>query len=311
MIMKLHELVSVSAVVEAGFNVTLAAEQLHTSQPGISRHVKQVEEELGVALFERRKNRYVGLTPAGALLLPMLQRTLRQLDELKHAARGCAEGQLGSLTVATSHTHARYLLPQKIERFIHDHPNVKLRIRQGYLQQIAEWLSTGEADVSVSSTINVRSPDLLFIPCGELHRVVITKPDHPLLSKADFGFNDLAKFPIITYDREFAARAQIENEFARHGLTANIVLSATDTDTVKAYVECGLGIGIVANSAFDPDKDHELEAIDARHLFPSTVIHIGLRRTSSIGASVRHFIGLFVEDVDAAVSLALSTAPTE
>ena len=290
--LKLQTLRALHAVVESAFSVTRAAELLHTSQPGISRHLADAEEALGTPFFERRRNRLVGLTPAGAALMPLIDRTLRQLDSLPRVAQRFSSGEAGNLTVATSHTHARYLLPPVIARFIREYPTVALRLRQGFVSQIVGWMESGEADLSVSAAPPVAHPDLAFYPFRELHRIVLTPARHPLSKLPRPTLRDIAAWPIITYDREFAAHAQILRAFEAAQLEPNIALSTSDTDVMKTYALTGLGIAILADSAFDPKLDKGLRAIDARHLFPSTKVHIGLRRDAPIGAHAQRFIEL-------------------
>ena len=202
-------------------------------------------------------------------------------------------GDAGDLIVATSHTHARYSLPSVIERFIERFPRVHLRIRQGNLNQISQWVSTGEADVSIASPPSESLPGLVFLPCGEQHRVILTKPGHPLLKTRAPTLHDVATYPIITYDYDLSARSQIMRAFQRKRLTANVVMSATDADTMKTYVQCGLGIAIVADTVFDKRRDRSLRAINVRHLFESNPVYMGLRRNVHLPNYMLHFIELY------------------
>jgi len=290
--MKLHELRSVRAVVAADFRVTAAAEAIHTSQPGISRHVQQVEEALGVALFERRRNRLVGLTVAGQTLIPLIEQALDRLDGLHCVAQGFVSGDLGRLTLATSHTHARYLLPPIIEAFIQKYPKVRLTLRQGYGEQVVSWLHSGEADISVSTMPSRHPASLSFRPIGHMHRILLVPPGHPLLDIEKPTLTDLALYPIITYGPEYAAYAQIMKVFDLGGLQPTIALSTSDTDTIKTYAICGLGVAIVAESAFEPQKDDGLRAISARHLFPSTTIAVGLSMDKPLSAHASSLLTL-------------------
>ena len=295
--MKLSELRSVRAVAASGFSVTRAAGELRASQPGVSRHLLEVEAALGVELFLRRKNRLVGLTAAGQALLPQIERTLSQFDDLKRIARRFSTGEAGSLSVATSHTHARYLLPPVIERFIHEFPAVALRLRQGFVSQIAGWVASGDADLSVSAAPPEAHPDLDLFPFRELHRIVLTPTNHPLLKLTRPTLRDIAAWPIITYDQEFAAHGQILNAFDAVRLKPRIALSTSDTDVMKTYTLCGLGVAILADSAFDPNLDTGLRAIEVRHLFPSTKVHIGMRRHSPLSAHALRFIELVAPEL--------------
>ncbi|NYT24070.1 LysR family transcriptional regulator [Alcaligenaceae bacterium] len=276
--MKLHELRSIRAVVETGFSVTAAAEVLHTSQPGISRHVQQAERYLAVELFTRVKNRLTGLTPAGQVLVPMIIQVLDQLEGVRRVAGQFNSGDQGQLTVATSHTHARYLLPPVIEAFIRSFPQVRLTLRQGYGAQIAAWLQSGEADLSISSAPQQRYSGLSFRRIGKMRRIVLTAAEHPLLKAEPLTLQSIVAYPIITYSPEFAAYSQIMAAFEAAGLRPTIALSTGDTDTIKTYTVCGLGVAIVADSAFEPQRDQGLCAIDAGHLFPSTNIVLGMSK---------------------------------
>lgn len=291
--MKLHELRSVRHVVASGLRVTAAAESSHASQPGISRHLSSVEGELGVQLFERRKNRLVGLTPAGQAIVPAIGRVLDQLDEIRRLAREYSAGAAGSLTIATSHTHARYVLPAAIERFIRVYPDVRLVVRQGNLDQIIEWLGAGEADLSLSAIPARQRPSLQFHPLRTLHRVLLVPPGHPLLALRRVTLEEIARYSIITYGREFGAHAQIAKAFEDAGLTPVMALNTSDTDTIKTYAACGLGVAIVADSAFEPERDVGLRAIDAGHLFPPSVVSLGVnteRQLSVHGHALAGFL---------------------
>lgn len=291
--MKLQQFAYVCAIVERGLNVTHAAKHLHTSQPGISRYVKMLERELGVDIFVRDKKRIASLTPVGYSIYAAAKRALNETENVKRVVSEFLSGDVGDLTVATSHTHARYSLPSVIERFIERFPRVRLRLRQGNLSQISQWVSTGEADISIATPSTEPLPDLVFLRCAELHRVILTKSGHPLLKADKLTLEILATHPIITYDFEFSARSQIMRAFHKQRLTPNIVLSATDADTMKTYVQCGLGVAIVADIVFDKKRDRTLRMIDARHLFETSPVYIGLRRKVHLPNYMLHFIELY------------------
>lgn len=291
--MKLHELRSVRNVVACGLRVTVAAESGHTSQPGVSRHVSSVEAELGVKLFERHKNRLVGLTPAGQAIIPAIERVLDYVDGIQRVARQFSSGDAGKLTIATSHTHARYLLPPAIEKFIKRYPAVRLVIRQGNLDQILEWLAAGEADLSLSAAPTRSPQSLRFHPLCTINRVVLVPPGHALLKARRLTLEQIARYPIITYGREFGAHAQIVKAFEDSALTPAMALNTSDTDTIKTYAACGLGVAILADSAFEPRRDVGLRAIDASHLFPSSVVSLGVNRERPInqhGCTLAQFL---------------------
>jgi LysR family cys regulon transcriptional activator len=274
--MKLGELRSVQAVVASGFRITSAAEAIHASQPGISRHIQQVEADLGVQLFERYRNRLKGPTAAGRVILPAIQRVLEELDGLHTLASQFVEGERGSLTVATSHTHARYLLPPALKRLITDFPSLQLLVRQGTQDQIVEWLRSGEANMSISAAPLREVVNLKFHPICTVDRIVLVPSGHPLIKMRRLTLQDLVLFPLITYGREFAAHAHIVDAFENAALKPLMALNTGDTDTIKTYAMSGLGVAIVAHTAYEAKKDKGLVPIDARHLFPSSVVCLGV-----------------------------------
>lgn len=295
--MKLQHLHSVREVAARRLNLSRAAEVLNTSQSVVTRHLQQLEAELGTPLFRRHGKRLIGVTPVGQALLPIVDRVLDGLDDMRRVARDMAAGGQGHVTIATHDTHARYVLPPLVERFLREFPAVRLRIRQGNRAQVADWVRAGEADFSLAARPREPQPDLLFLPCYEVHRVVLARPDHPLARKrGKITLDEVAAHPLITYDSTAEAWAGIVAPFERRGLPLTVVLSATDADLLKTYVRSGLGVGIVADVACGGDTA-DLRAIDARHLFPSTTVHVGLRRADPPGASARHLIGLLAPEM--------------
>lgn len=291
--MNLQQLRSAAEVAVQGLSITRAADRLNTSQPGVTRHLQLLEEELGTSLFVRQGKRIAGLTPAGQALIPIIERTLTGLDDLRRVAQEFSSGAEGELTVATVHTHARYLLPQAIRRFGQEFPRVRLRLRQGNRLQVATWVNHGEADFLISTAPAVAGPDLTYYPCYALHRVIVVPVGHPLDTGRPLTLEEVARYPIITYDREFAARDAIDHAFAERGLMANVVLSAIDADIMKTYVRTGFGIAILAHVTHDPVEDPDLRALNARHLFPSSMVHVGVRRGGVLGRHAAHLISLF------------------
>jgi len=307
--MKLNEMRSVRMMTMTDFSVTAAAKLLHATQPGISRHLIDVEKSLGVLLFQRQKNRLIGLTAAGKALLPLMDSVLNQVDDLHRIAQRFAASDRGSLCVASSQTHARYLLPSAIERFIGEFPHVDVRMRQGDLNQIAHWVGTGEADLSVSAALPYAVPNLLLYDYGELFRVLVVPQEHPLRKIAPLTLADIAQFPIITYEQQFAAHAQIMGAFSAASLYPRIALTTSDTDTMKTYARCGLGVAIVADPAFDPVLDMGLASIDARHLFPPARMYLGVKKDRPISVHVLKFIELIAPELRS--KIAPEAAPFE
>jgi LysR family cys regulon transcriptional activator len=296
-LMNLQQLRSACEVARRDLNLSRTARYLNSSQPAVTRQLQLLEQELGVPLFLRSGKRLAGLTPAGRALLPVASRVLESVEDMRRIARAIASGAEGELTLATVHTHARYVLPAAIERFVRERPSVRLRLRQGSRVQVASWVAAGEADFSLATLPREPFEEIEFYPCYDVHRIVLARPDHPLARVRRHTIEDIARHPLITYDRDFEAHGEIMDVFEDRGLRPNIVLSAIDADIMKAYVRSGLGVGIVAHLAHDPAQDGDLVAIDARHLFPSATAHVGLRRGSAPGAHVLHLIGLFAPKV--------------
>jgi LysR family transcriptional regulator, cys regulon transcriptional activator len=280
-------------IAQAGLNVSDAAEALHTSQPGISKQVRLLEEELGVTVFVRNGKRIVGITEAGRTILAIAQRILKEADNLKSAGRELRSPDRGSLTIATTHTQARYVLPPVIRKFIERYPAVRLTLHQGNPTQVAEAVVAGEADLAIATEGIESFSDLVTLPCYQWNRCIVTPPGHPLQLEAPLTLEALAEYPLITYDFSFTGRAKINQAFETLGLKPNVVLSALDSDVIKTYVELGLGVGILANMAFDPARDKNLVRVDASHLFEPSTTRIGIRRGNFLRAFHYEFIHLF------------------
>lgn len=296
--MTLRQLRCICEVIDSGFNLSIAARVLHMSQPGISRYIKMLEDELEVPLFVRRKNRFEGLTPAGQAVANLARRALRDVQSIPSVAKDYRDGETGQLVIATNPGHARYALPPVMERFIKLHPRVHVRIRQGNSSQVADWVLAGDAEVFVATGPSEPNPELVLFPCQSIHPVILTPPGHPLGEKKRVTLADLCEHPIITYDAEFAFHNHMMRAFHGKGLTPEILLSASDADIMKMYVRAGLGIAILANSAYNRKADKDLQAIDARHLFNSTVLHLGLRRHTYLTRHLSAFMELFAPHLD-------------
>jgi len=296
--MKLQQLRYLCEVARRGLNVSDTAKALYTSQPGVSKQIRLLEQELGVDVFVRQGKRITAVTPAGQAIIAIAERMLNDTDNLKQAAREYTDEDTGSLTIATTHTQARYVLPQVIKRFTALYPKVRLNLRQGNPIQISQMVVAGEADIAIATEAIERFPELVMLPCYRWNRCVITPPHHPLLKLKRLALEDIARYPIITYDFAFTGRSLINRAFEAKGLTPNVVLTALDADVIKTYVELGLGIGIMAKMAFDPKRDKNLRALDASHLFRASTTRIGLRRNSYLRGYVYSFIELFAPHLD-------------
>ena len=314
--MNFQQLRSVREAQRRGFNLTEVAQALHTSQPGVSRQIRELEEELGIELFVRVGKRLTGLTEPGEQVLPVVERLLQEAENLKRAADDFASAGSGRLRIAATHSQARYALPPAVRDFRAHHPDVSLHLQQGSPQQIARLLLDGEADVGIATEALAQYPELVALPCYRWTHAVVVPPDHPLLTSGEpLTLARLAQFPIITYEPGYTGRSHIDEAFAAAQLAPHIVLSAMDADVIKTYVELGLGVGIVASIAFDEERDRHLRALDARHLFADNMTRLAVRRSAYLRDYVYEFIQTFAsplrrEVVDAARHQPLD-APSE
>ena len=291
--MKLQQLRYICEVARHNLNLSNTAEALFTSQPGISKQIRSLEEELGVDIFVRHGKRVVAVTEPGKAILDIARRMLKDVENLRQVGEEFTEEDNGHLTIATTHTQARYALPHVIQRFTQRYPGVRLSLRQGSPTQISELVTSGEADIAIATEAIELYEDLVMLPCYEWNRCVLVPPGHPLLKAKKLTLEAMASFPIITYDFAFTGRSRINQAFAEKGLTPNVVLTAIDADVIKTYVELGLGIGIVAMMAYDPKRDTHLRAMDASHLFEPSTTRIGIRKNSYLRGYTYEFIEMF------------------
>ncbi|MEK6209902.1 MAG: HTH-type transcriptional regulator CysB [Pseudomonadota bacterium] len=291
--MKLQQLRYICEVARHNLNISNAAEALFTSQPGISKQIRSLEEELGVDIFVRHGKRVVAVTEPGKAILEIAQRMLKDVENLKQVGEEFTEEDNGHLTIATTHTQARYALPHVIQQFTRRYPGVRLSLRQGSPTQISELVTSGEADIAIATEAIELYEDLVMLPCYEWNRCVLVPPGHPLLKAKKLTLEAMASFPIITYDFAFTGRSKMNQAFADKGLTPNVVLTAIDADVIKTYVELGLGIGIVAMMAYDPKRDTHLRAMDASHMFEPSTTRIGIRKNSYLRGYTYEFIEMF------------------
>jgi LysR family cys regulon transcriptional activator len=316
--MNFQQLRSVREAVRRGFNLTEVAEALHTSQPGVSRQIRELEGELGVQIFQRAGKRLTGLTPPGDTLLPIIERLLLDAENLRRAGSDFEAQTRGTLTIAATHSQARYALPPAVRDFSALHPEVTLHLHQGSPTQVAALLLAGEADIGVATEALAGYDELVALPCYRWTHAVIVPPDHPLATESDAGvpltLERLAQFPIVTYEPGFTGRSHIDEAFRARDLRFNLVLSAMDADVIKTYVDLGMGVGIIAAIAFDEERDTRLRAIDARHLFATNMTRLALRRGRFLRAYVYEFVRTFAapltrEVVDRAMATPPGTVP--
>lgn len=305
--MKLQQLRYITEVARCGLNVSEAAEGLYTSQPGVSKQIKLLEDELGVMIFERSGKRFTGITEPGRAVLEIAERILREAENLKRVSAEFARGDSGSLVIAATHTQARYALPTVVRDFMAQHPNVRLTMHQGNPTQIAEWVVAGEADIGIATEALDQYPQLVTLPVQQWSHCVIAPDGHPILDKPGLSLSELARWPLITYDSAFTGRSRINRAFERQNLTPNVVLTALDADVIKTYVTLGLGLGIIAGLAFDAQRDTGLQALDAGHLFESNTTRLALRRGTLLRRYEYDLVGLFAPHLTRhAVDLAMT-----
>jgi LysR family cys regulon transcriptional activator len=298
--MKLQQLRCLTEVARRDLNVSEAAEALHTSQPGVSKQIRALEDELGVTVFVRHGKRLVAVTEPGKAVIAIAERILSEAQNLRRAGEEYANDQLGTLTVAATHTQARYALPKAVAAFKRKYPKVELLLHQGNPTQICEQVIAGEADMGVATESISLYPELVSLPVYQWNRCVVVPPKHALL-KGPLTLEALAEHPIVTYDFAFANRSLVQKAFETRGLKPHVVLSAQDSDVIKTYVELGLGVGILAKMAFDPKRDLNLRAIDASHLFESSTTRLGIKRGAYLRRYAYEFIELFAPQLSRAV----------
>jgi LysR family cys regulon transcriptional activator len=302
--MNFQQLRAVRETVRRQFNLTGVASALHTSQPGVSRQIRELEDELGLEIFVRAGKRLTGLTPAGERLLPWVERVLLDVDNLRRAGDDYVHGTTGTLSIAATHSQARYALPSAVHEFRTKHTQVQFQLHQGSPVQVAQMLLTGEADIGIASHQLAEHPDLVALPCYRWTHAVIVPPAHPLLA-APLTLERLAAHPLITYEQGFTGRSSIDAAFQKASLTAQITLTAMDADVIKTYVGLGLGVGLIAAIAFDDERDRPLVALDARHLLPINTTYVAMRRGGLLRGFAYDFIHTFAphlsrESVEAA-----------
>ncbi len=288
--MNFQQLRSVREAVRCGFNLTEAAHALHTSQPGVSRQIRELEDELGIALFARAGKRLTGLTAPGDHLLPIIERVLMESQNLRQAGQEFLAQEDGLLSIAATHSQARYALPMAVQEFRGRFPNVQLHLRQGSPQQVAQMLLEGEADVGIATEALGDYTQLVALPCFRWTHSLIVPPGHALL-EGPLTIERLAGYPLVTYDSGFTGRTRIDQAFAEAGLKPDLAITAMDADVIKTYVELGMGVGIVAGIAFEAERDLRLRAVDAGHLFGINLTKLAVRR----GAYLRSYVYAFIE----------------
>lgn len=299
--MNFQQLRSVREAVRCGFNLTEVANRLHTSQPGVSRQIRELEEELGIRIFVRSGKRLLGLTEPGEKVLPIIERLLLECDNLRRAGDDFAHEGRGTLTICTTHAQARYALPTVVRDFRASHPNVVLHIHQGAPQHVGEMVLSGQADIGIATDLLTRFDDLVALPSYHWTYCVVVPRGHALADGGPLTLERLAQHPIITYDVGYTGRAHIDEAFRHQGLAPSFVILAMNADVIKTYVELDMGVGIVATMAHDDERDTGLVSIDAGHLFEPNVTHVAMRRGAYLREFAFDFIELFASPLTKAV----------
>jgi LysR family cys regulon transcriptional activator len=291
--MNLRQLQFFREVVQCDLNVTRAAERLFTSQPGVSKQLRLLEEELGVDLFVRSGKRLDHLTSAGEAILEHAHRALKEIGAIKQVAETLHHPARATLTLATTHTQARYALPETIQAFRAQYPEVNLRLHQGTPQQIAGALVRGEVDLAIATESLHLFEGLVLLPCYLWNRCLIMPPDHPLASEPAVTLERLAEFPLISYVFGLTGQGRVNAAFEEAGIEPNVVLAATDAEVIKTYVRAGLGVGIVARMAVASEDAADLRVLDADHLFDQSITSIAFRRGESHAGFIHEFVQEF------------------
>ena len=295
--MNLQQLRYVSEVARRNLNVSEAALALHTSQPGVSKQIRALEEELGTPIFVRQGRRFTALTDAGRELVAAVDRILAEMANLKAVAEEFAHHAKGSLAVAVTHTQARYALPEVVGAFKKAFPDVKLKLLQGNPRQLARMVIAGEADLAIATEALDEYPELVTVPCYRWHHCVVVREGHPLERVKPLTLEAIAAHPLVTYDPTFAGRTALDKAFLARGLHPEIALTALDSDVIKSYVALGLGVGIISSRAFRKGKEDGLVALECEHLFPAQTTRLAIRRGAYLRGYTVEFIRLLAPHV--------------
>ena len=296
--MKFHQLRYIWEVAKQDLNASQAAAHLYSSQPGISKQIRLLEEELGLQIFTRRGKHLVEITPAGREILETSGEILQQVEKIQLVAREHSNESRGSLSLATTHTQCRYVLPPIIRRFIKKYPDVALQLHQGTPTQISAVAADAGADFAIATEALELYSDLIMLPCYRWNRSILVPKSHPLANEDELSLYKISTYPIVTYTFGFTGRSKLDEAFDAQSLKPRVVLTAADADVIKTYVRLGLGIGIVASMAFDAEIDSDLVALDASTLFESSTTKIGFRRNSYFRGYMYDFIEMFAPHLD-------------
>lgn len=296
--MKLHQLKYIHEVARQGLSISAAAEALHTSQPGVSKQIQMLEDELKLQIFQRNGKRLTGITEPGRHIVKLAATVMLEMQNIKRVGDEFSKVETGTLTIATTHTQARYKLPTAIKQFIEKYPHVKLNIHQGNPSQVTAQVASGEADIGIATEAISLDDRLLCLPSYEWNRCVVVPKGHRLIDAEPLTLAKIASFPLITYDFAFTGSTIVSKVFHDAGVMPNVVLSAIDADVIKTYVSLGLGVGLIANMAYDEERDKDLVRLDCSHLFPASTTYLGVRKDAFLRGYIYGFIELLAPKFD-------------
>jgi len=292
--MKLQQLRCIFQIVQSDFNISKASEALNTSQPGVSKQIKLFENEIGIIIFQRNGKRLIGLTEPGEAVLNSIEAILQESNNIKVISEEFIEKDQGTFTIATTHTQARYKLPRVVEEFVKKYPKINLNIHQGNPSQVTDQIISGVADVGIATESINLSENIYTIPCYQWNRCIVMPKNHPLTKVRHITLKDLAAYPMITYDYAFTGSTIVSEVFKNANIEPNIMLTAIDADVIKTYVSLNMGIGLIAEMAYDSTKDNPMVSKDVSHLFPLSTTYIGIRRDNFLRKYTSDFIQMFI-----------------
>ena len=297
--MNLHQFRFVQEAVRRNLNLTDTARALHTSQPGVSKAIIELEEELGIEIFARHGKRLKRVTEPGNHVLKSVEIIMREVGNLRRIGEQYSAQDSGTLSIATTHTQARYVLPQPVARLREAFPKVNVSLHQGSPDQVAKMVMDEIAEIGIATESLTHYPELVTLPCYEWQHMLVLPVAHPLALKAGITLEDLAAEPLITYHPSFTGRAKIDQAFAAKRLAPRIALEAIDSDVIKTYVRLGLGVGIVAEMAIrDDGTNSDLIALPAGALFGVNVARVAFKRSAYLRNFVYKFAALLSDKLD-------------
>ncbi len=296
--MKLHQLKYIHEVARLGLNVSAAAEALHISQPGVSKQIQLLEDELKLKIFQRNGKRLTAITAPGKHIIKLAATIMLEMQNIKRVGDEFSKVEAGTLTIATTHTQVRYKLPVAVKKFMDVFPHVKLNIHQGNPSQVTAMVANGEADIGIATEAISQDKRLLCLPCYQWNRSVVVPKGHALIDANPITLAKIASYPLISYDFAFTGSTIVSKVFHDAGVMPNVVLTAIDADVIKTYVELGLGVGLIADMAFDEAGDENLARIDCSDLFPESTTYLGVRKDVFMRTYLYGFIGLLSPKFD-------------